>query len=253
MNTKQILDTISSRRGNNSNFILSTDGSTGSSWQSGSIMAVNSWSPEPIRKVSVISKVKLFGIRLWNKTTEISVDEFFTRIGRSKKELKIIDGIVDKYLKRIEKAEKMGQTALVEKMKDDIEVVKREALACLCGIKEYLTNSQIDKLLSKSSKNIELTFIKNFVRHIPDTLLDLKEKLDKEKVFDDYVIAHYDPKKENTALTKKEVERKKDPILFGVIRGSDNFYFIGDWKDEYCNLTLKEAVAVIEEDTKKIN
>lgn len=251
MKTKQILDDINNRRENNSNFILTTNDSSTASW--GISAAQSVWLPEQSRKVSVISKVKLFGVHLWDKISEISVDEFFTRIGRSKKELKIIDGIVDKYLKRIEKAEKMGQTALVEKMRDDIEIVKKEALACLCGIKSYLTSSQIDKLLSKSSKNIELTFIKNFIRHIPDNLLGIKEKLDSEKIFDDYVIAHYDPKKENTDLTKKEKEKKRDPILFGVIKGSNNFYFIGDWKDEYCNLTLKEAVQIIEEEAKTIN
>ena len=75
----------------------------------------------------------------------------------------------------------------------------------------------------------------------------IKDKLDKEKVFDDYIVAHYDPKKENAELTKQEKEKKRDPILFGVIKDSDNFYFIGDWKDEYCDLTLKEAINIIGE------
>lgn len=244
MKTAKIFNELESRSTSTSNFFLTNSGTqfVSTSWVSNTAE----------KKVSVISKVRLFGIHLWNKYTEMSVDEFFSRIGRNAKELKIIDGIVDKYLQRIEKAEKMGQTALVEKMKDDIEVVKKEALASLCGVKKYLTKEQIDKLINKSDKNIEITFIKNFVRHIPDELLGIKEKLDKENVFDDYVIVHYDPKKENESLTKKEIEKKKDPVLFGVIKGSTNFYYIGDWIDEYCNLTLKEIVTIVDEKEKII-
>lgn len=63
---------------------------------------------------------------------------------------------------------------------------------------------------------------------------------------------HYDPKKKNTELTKKEKEKKRDPILFGIIKHSRNFYYIGDWIDEYCDLTLKEAVLIIEDKPKQI-
>ncbi len=41
-------------------------------------------------------------------------------------------------------------------------------------------------------------------------------------------------------------------MLFGIIKDARNFYYIGDWIDEYCDLTLKEAVAIIEDKTKTI-
>ena len=210
------------------------------------------WNSET-KKVNITSKiVKWFGLYVKNKVLEIEPQVFFDTLKRSKKQVLIIDGIIDKYLKSIEKAEKFGQTALAEKMKDEIEIVKKEALAVVNGVKEYLTEQQVEKLMKKSSKNIEIDNIKNFVRHLPENLIEKVEKLKKDNVFDSYVVMHYDPKKENTELTKKEKEKKRDPILFGLIKGSRNLYFIGDWVDEYCDLTLKEAVNIIEEKTNKI-
>ncbi len=250
METNKLFEEIESRR-DVSNLIL-VNGSAGTntgdiSWSNGITLNSNGWN------VQKIKKKKFFGITLWKKITEISPDVFFQKLKKTKKEIQIIDGIVDKYFSQITQAEKLGQTALVERLKDDIEVVKSEALAVVCGVKEYLTQGQVDKLLKKSTKNIEMTPIKNFVRPIPSSLISTKEKLDAEKVFAEYIVMHYDPKKENTELTKKEKEKKKDPILFGIIKGSRNFYFIGDWIDEYCNLTLKEVVVTTEEKPKQIN
>jgi len=214
-----------------------------------SITSNGIWNTET-KKVDWIEKIKLFGITIKTKVTEIPVDVFFEKMKKSKKQLQIIDGMIEKYTSRIEKAQKFGQVALVEQMKDQIEVTKKETLALVGGVKEYLTQEQVEKLLTKTSKHIEVDYIKNFSRHIPDNLLDLKTKLD--GVFDDYVVMHYDPKKKNTELTKKEKEKKRDPILFGIIKNSRNFYYIGDWIDEYCNLTLKDAVAIIEDKPKQL-
>lgn len=198
---------------------------------------------------------KGFWIFSWVKKqiTEISVEEFFERAKLSKKQVVILDGVVNKYLSQIERAEKLGQVAMVEKMKDEIEIVKKEALACAKGgIKEYLEEKQLKELLNKSSKNIAITPLKNFTRFIPDKVAMKLEKLQKENLFDEYVVVHYDPKKEAVKMTKKEEEKAKDPILFGKINGSNNFYYVGDWIDEYCNLTLKEAVVILGEKPKTL-
>ncbi|MFA6325367.1 MAG: hypothetical protein WCX46_04045 [Candidatus Paceibacterota bacterium] len=254
METNKIFEEVESRKTNNNLTLVSdlvSGNSTNPNWGTiGTLTAgATTWTQTAIREVT---KKKILGITFWKKIREIPVDEFFQKIKKSKKEIKIIDDIIGKYFKQIEQATKLGQIALVEKLKDDIEVVKAETLAVVCGVTEYLTQIQVDSLIKKSSKNIEITMIKNFIRPIPEDLVELKEKLDKENVFSEYVILHYDPKKENTQLTKKEVERKKDPILFGIIKGSRNFYFLGDWVDEYCNLTLKEAVNIIGEKSKEI-
>ena len=244
MDTDKLFEEVENRK-ESSNFIINND------WGSSTVSSTSllSWTNPTITQ---LKRNKFFGITWWKKYQEISVEDFFGKVKRTKRKIEIIEGILDKYFQQIGQAEKFGQTALVERLRDDIEVVRAEALAVVCGVKEYLTQSQIDSLIKKSVKNIEMTSIKNFIRPIPSRLVKIKVALDKEKVFAEYVILHYDPKQENSQLTEKEIEKKKDPILFGIIKGSRNFYYIGDWIDEHCNLTLKEAVEVIGEKSKAI-
>ena len=96
---------------------------------------------------------------------------------------------------------------------------------------------------------MRLDYIKNFTRVIPSDVQKEKKKADKLKVFDNYVILHYDPLKKNVAPTAKEKEadrkKKADPILFGVIAESHDLYYITDWVDDTCDLTLDEFVKVM--------
>lgn len=65
-------------------------------------------------------------------------------------------------------------------------------------------------------------------------------------VFDNYCVLSYDPKGENRALTEAEKrtleEKRKDPILFGVVKGSRRLYHVGSWKDEYCDLIFGDLL-----------
>ena len=96
-------------------------------------------------------------------------------------------------------------------------------------------------------KGLELTWIRAFIRVIPEKASDRKQEADALKVFDNYVILHYDIDK------KAFKEEDKDPILFGVISGSRKLYYIADWVDEYCNLTLEQFVDKFGEEAIKAN
>ena len=94
----------------------------------------------------------------------------------------------------------------------------------------------------KTERGVELTYLKNFVRPIPQEVVDKIMESNGYEVFDNYVIMHYDPKKEHKKETKKEEAKRKDPIVFGVISGSRKLYYITDWIDEHCDLTLEKFV-----------
>lgn len=85
---------------------------------------------------------------------------------------------------------------------------------------------------------MKLTYIKNFIKVIPQDVCELKKQADELKVFDNYVVMHYDYNDNSTSDTKAETAKKKDPILFGLIQNSRKLYYIGDWIDDYCDLTL---------------
>ena len=174
---------------------------------------------------------------------KMNPSEFFGEITSALKYNKFDDSKyfkrVDGYLATIENAKKAGQDALIEKLEDEIELVKLESLLYGAGSTKTITEEQVVEFYKKSKKGLRLDWIKNFTRIIPNKVINHKLKIDKLKVFDNYVILHYDPNEKSYSLTKKE---KEDPILFGVIRGSRKLYYIADWKDKYCDLTLETLI-----------
>jgi len=187
--------------------------------------------------------------------SKISIIEFFTRLSGSYTELTPIAEIAEHYEKALVQANTMGQVALLEKLKDLIDVVKGEAHLIAMGLKKYVTEKQVLDFydLVGRDKHLKLTWIKNFGRIIPEEIYEAKKGVDERKIFDNYVILHYDPENNGEKLTKKQVEDKKDPILFGVIKNSKKLYYIADWKDDYCELTLEEMFVELGEKVLKIN
>jgi hypothetical protein len=61
---------------------------------------------------------------------------------------------------------------------------------------------------------------------------------------------HYDPNKKSYKQTKEEYEaqkaaeeaKRRDPIMFGVLKDSRKLYYIGSWEDEYCDLTIDKFI-----------
>ena len=118
--------------------------------------------------------------------------------------------------------------------------------------KEYIEEATLIKFALACERGLRLDWIKNFTRLIPRQGADIKCKLDKYAIFDNYVILHYDPKGEATKLTTEERKKKEDPILFGVISGSRRLYHIYSWKDEYCDLTFDQIASKYPEEIKPL-
>jgi len=185
----------------------------------------------------------------------ITIKEYFNEFKTNIEELNHIDDIANHYEAILQKAESLNQTALVEKLRDMIEVVRAESYLIDTDLNKFITEKNVCDLYKKvgKDKNLKLTWLKNFARVIPDIVFDAKKLADEKLVFDNYVILHYDPKNNGDKLTKEEVEKKKDPILFGVIRNSRKLYYIADWIDEYSDLTLEQMVSILGNKVGEIN
>ena len=84
--------------------------------------------------------------------------------------------------------------------------------------------------------------------------MEIKKAADERGWFDNYLVLYFTTKGiESAELTKEEVRQKKDPILFGVIRNSRKLYFVADWTDEYCNLTLDKMLKVLKKEVLTVN
>jgi len=186
----------------------------------------------------------------------MTIIEFFTSLATNLNELKTLTDIAIHYETAINNAQKAGQVSLVEQLKGRLTAAKSEAQLVAYGLNLYLTEQQVVDFYRKTDRDnkLKLTWMKNFIKPIPTKILDVKEKLDLTFVFDNYVILHYDPNNDATNLTKEEKEKRdKDPILFGVMENSRRLYYVGDWIDDYCNLTLDVVLETLNEKAHEIN
>lgn len=214
----------------------------------------------------IFNKIKniLFNNFLQKKPKQISISNlklFFENIKTNISELdyKNISEILSKYDSVLSNAKYNNQVALCEILEDYIGILKNELILTSSEFNKFLEEPDVVDFYNKASKHEKyqtglcLTYIKNFVKIIPNEISELKIKADKLNVFDNYVILHYDYDNSSVADTKEEAEKKKDPIMFGVIRNSRRLYYIGDWIDVYCDLTLGVLIKTIGIESKQLN
>ena len=178
--------------------------------------------------------------------------QFFSMVKASSKESVATyrDRISD-YLKQIHNAVTVGQTSLVEDLLRGLVTNKYESVLFAEGLYYIVNEEQMVNFVSKCEKGIKLDYVKNFTRPMPQDVVDKIAKINQLEVFDNYVVLYYDPDGKIYKETAREEAKRKDPIIFGVIAGSNKLYYVADWVDEYCDLTLEafvDAIGLAKED-----
>lgn len=161
--------------------------------------------------------------------------------------LKSLHGVV---MKQLSKAMITGQNLQVRRLAYSLGVLEREHKLIELGLDTYVLRENIeeyiDTVADKAVKIIDLEF---FPREIPDEIVERVQELKDLKIFDNYYVVYTDYTGEGQKAVEEE-RRRRDPILFGTFEQkidnlwdiADRFYFIGDWEDEYCDLTLTKMV-----------
>lgn len=200
-----------------------------------------------------VSKTKtgLFGkimekFNAFRNKPEFDAVTFFTNVKlTSKGSAEDYRDRVAKYLRAIHNAKAVGQTALVEKLLSEMIANKYESLLFSNGVYHVVTEEQLVNFAKKTEKGIDLCYVKNYTRPIPTDVIEKIGEANELEVYDNFVVLHYDPNGLNKKETRKEEAKRKDPIVFGVIAGSNKLYYVADWVDEHCNLTLEKFVDTI--------
>jgi hypothetical protein len=175
----------------------------------------------------------------------MSIVEFFSSVKSSAQDISIIEARAEGYKRAIIKAKQSGQTALLEKLTDGLHAYKMETQMLSIGIDKFVSEATIVEFYKKCPKGLRLDYVKNFARPIPDNLVEIKVQADELELFDNYAILSYDPEAKSYEETKREQAARKDPILFGVLKGRSDLYVIGDWVDDMCDLTLDGMAEVL--------
>jgi hypothetical protein len=176
---------------------------------------------------------------------QMTVQQFFSSVKDSVKQAEMVSEKAKGYELAIEKAKECGQTALLEKLEAGLLAARAEAQLTAVGYTKYITEETLVSFVKQCEKGLRLDHIKNFTRPLPPFVAKRKKEATDRAIFDNFVVLHYDPDAKSFADTKEEIEKKKDPILFGLVRGSRKLYFIADWIDELCDLTLEDIAEKI--------
>lgn len=176
---------------------------------------------------------------------QLSVEDFFKELKNSAEELVVVKERAAGYERAIINAKAAGQHALLEQLTAGLRATRVEVQLIAMGLNKYVTEANVVKFYKLSDKGLRLTWIKNFARTIPEDIVFKKAHADEVGLFDNYLVLHYDPDMKSYAETKEERDRRKDPILFGVMNNRRTLYYVGDWVDEYCDLTLDKFAEIM--------
>jgi hypothetical protein len=139
------------------------------------------------------------------------------------------------------------QTALCEKFGQEAMRIALEMRLIQNGFPIFVDEKEVVEIAQNNSTvKLKLDWLKNFARPIPEEVAGELRKAQELALFHNYVIMHYDPDGSGTLMTAKEeqedLQRRRDPILFGVLDCSTRLYYLGDWDDEYCDLKLTDII-----------
>jgi DNA polymerase III delta prime subunit len=173
----------------------------------------------------------------------------------NKTQTKKLKARLDKLQILVKSAQESGQTALYEELTKMLLVAVRESQAAACNYDVYIKKADIDKyrylVCENEQDRAQIVFFKTleeFPRSIPAKVQKVIKSVKSKGLFDQLHVLYLDYSKE-TIKSNKEKIREKDPILFGTFNyDAEKFYFITDWIDEYCDLTLSSFVDKLKTD-----
>lgn len=180
---------------------------------------------------------------------EITATDYFEYVKSRRKttELNELQEFRENAIYLLEKYQITNQIAGMKKLMFIINSIEKEKKAVQKGIDQYVYKMDIEDFIRNvSSKAVKIIELENYPREIPDSVILEFEKV--KDIFDRFYVVFTD----YTGEVERQVDKRKqdkDPILFGSFINaeektlSEKFYYIGDWVDEYCDLTLEKMVA----------
>lgn len=183
-----------------------------------------------------------------NVESQLTPQQYFEQVKERKHNItdEELVKVYDNCLELLNKYKITGQEKGMRKLMFHLECIEKEREIVKMGINTFIYRDDIEEYIDTVAKDtVKIIELENYEREIPDEIVEViaatKDKFDQlYVVFTDY-----------TGKVERQIEkerRDKDPILFGTFQNQSNrtvidrFYYLGDWEDEYCDLTLDKMV-----------
>lgn len=192
-----------------------------------------------------------------NNLGEMSPSKYFEILKDRKKTItdKELIQFYDNAISLLNKYQTTGQIEGMKKLIFLIETVAKEREIVKLGINTFVYFEDIENYIDNIAKNVvKIIELERYERDIPDEVVEVISQT--KQFFNKFYVVFTD----YTGKVERQVEkqrREKDPILFGTFQDEDSkallerFYFIADWEDEYCDLTLGRMVEEVKVATSK--
>lgn len=163
--------------------------------------------------------------------------------------------IYDNCLELLNKYRITGQTKGMRKLLFHLECIEKERKLVALGVDTFIYRDDIEEYIDHIAKDVvKIIELENYEREIPDEIVHVVESV--TGIFDKLYVLFTD----YTGKVERQVEKERrstDPILFGTFQNEtsrtvvDRFYYLGDWEDEFCDLTLDKMVGEFHQKTKR--
>lgn len=150
----------------------------------------------------------------------------------------------------ISKVLKTGQVDVAKNLLFNINAMNKELLwaSSKLNFDKYVERDLLLEYIDKcEDRSVVIQYLENFPRDIPDTVVEKIHACKEENIFDTYIVVFTDYTGEVRSKIQED-NREKDPIVFGMFCDLENkevynrLYFIDDWEDEFCDLTLEKLI-----------
>ena len=195
---------------------------------------------------------------------EMSPSKYFEILKDRKKKItdKELIQFYDNAMALLNKYQATGQIEGMKKLIFHIETVEKEREIVKMGIDTFVYLEDVEDYIDNVAKNvIKIIELERYERDIPDEVVEVITQT--KHLFTQFYVVFTD----YTGSAERKIAREqheKDPILFGTFKKlgtrepPEKFYFIADWEDAYCDLTLAKMVAEVKaakstDITRKIN
>lgn len=185
------------------------------------------------------------------KVKDLTPKQFFDIVKTQKHQIgdDVLSAAYDTALTMLNKFRVTRQIDAAKKTVFYLETITKERELIKLGIDQFIYLPNIlDYIKNVENKSVCITEIDRYERNIPDEIVD--KMLQLEGIFDQYYVLFVDYTGKQRSKTEKE-RRSADPILFGVFQNEkatylcDRWYYVGDWIDEHCDLTLAQMLTDI--------
>ena len=187
---------------------------------------------------------------------EITPSEYFETLKGKKVETNSeeLNKFYDVCMRLVNKYKITNQKRALKRLIFYIECIERERKAIESGFTTYIQKDDVVEYIDDVASNVvKIIELERFERDIPDEVV---EKIQQANgIFDEMYVIYTDYTGKDEKKVAKE-RQERDPILFGVFINRDGhvinnrFYFIADWIDEYCDLTLDKMISEMKSNSK---